>query len=62
MKTKTIIVASLLSALTLPVFAQTGAAAAPAAPAKGQGGTSRQAQEAGKESGRQDREEGRCRH
>ncbi len=37
MKTKTIIVASLLSALTLPVFAQTGAAAAAtpaAAPAK----------------------------
>lgn len=35
MKTKTIIVASLLSALTLPVFAQTGAAApaTPAAPA-----------------------------
>lgn len=30
MNTKTIIVASLLSALTLPVFAQTGAAAAPA--------------------------------
>ncbi|BEV14948.1 hypothetical protein HBDW_17360 [Herbaspirillum sp. DW155] len=33
MKTKTIIVASLLSALTLPVFAQTGAAATTAAPA-----------------------------